>query len=265
MIPLVLSLFPGIDLLGRAFESEGFCVVRGPDLLWGGDVRGFHVPPGRFDGIVAGSPCQDFSRARRSAPTGYGLEMLAEFRRVVLECQPAWFLLENVAAVPDVQIPGYAVQRFGLNSRECGMLQVRLRYFQFGSNSGAVLVPDRLPFSGPGVPTCMASEGDRPGRRGWSEFCMLQGLPGDFDLPGLSVTAKYRAVGNGVPIPMGRTVARAIKKPARLEPGQALCVCGCGRIVPAGQLQATAACRKRMQRRRDRDRSIAGVPGKVTQ
>jgi hypothetical protein len=25
---LVLSLFPGADLLGRGFESEGFCVVR---------------------------------------------------------------------------------------------------------------------------------------------------------------------------------------------------------------------------------------------
>ena len=33
---LVLSLFPGIDLLGRGFEAEGFCVVRGPDLLHAG-------------------------------------------------------------------------------------------------------------------------------------------------------------------------------------------------------------------------------------
>jgi len=30
--PLVLSLFPGIGLLDMAFEQEGFCVVRGPDL-----------------------------------------------------------------------------------------------------------------------------------------------------------------------------------------------------------------------------------------
>lgn len=26
--PLVLSLFPGIDLLDMAFEREGFCVVQ---------------------------------------------------------------------------------------------------------------------------------------------------------------------------------------------------------------------------------------------
>jgi len=49
---LVLSLFPGIGLLDMAFELEGFTVVRGPDLLWGGDVRRFHPPPGRFDGVI---------------------------------------------------------------------------------------------------------------------------------------------------------------------------------------------------------------------
>ena len=37
---LVLSLFPGIGLLDMAFEAEGFCVVRGPDLLWGGWLDG---------------------------------------------------------------------------------------------------------------------------------------------------------------------------------------------------------------------------------
>jgi hypothetical protein len=31
---LVLSLFPGIDLLGHGFELEGFCVVRGPDVIY---------------------------------------------------------------------------------------------------------------------------------------------------------------------------------------------------------------------------------------
>ena len=36
---LVLSVFPGIDLLGRAFEEQEYCVVRGPDLLWGGVKR----------------------------------------------------------------------------------------------------------------------------------------------------------------------------------------------------------------------------------
>ena len=45
MSGLVLSLFPGIDLLGMAFEEEGFTVVRGPDLIWGGDIKRFAPPP----------------------------------------------------------------------------------------------------------------------------------------------------------------------------------------------------------------------------
>lgn len=38
-VKLVLSLFPGADLLGMAFEQEGFCVVQGPDVIFGRDVR----------------------------------------------------------------------------------------------------------------------------------------------------------------------------------------------------------------------------------
>lgn len=45
---IILSLFPGIDLLGRAFEEMGFCVVRGPDKLWGGDIKNFRPPDGIF-------------------------------------------------------------------------------------------------------------------------------------------------------------------------------------------------------------------------
>ena len=61
---VVLSLFPGIGLLDRAFEERGFSVVRGPDVLWGGDIANFHVPPGRFDGVIGGPPCKRFSRLR---------------------------------------------------------------------------------------------------------------------------------------------------------------------------------------------------------
>lgn len=53
---LILLLFPGIDLLGQGFEAEGFSVVRGPDLIFGQDVRGFHVPAGKFEGVIGGPP-----------------------------------------------------------------------------------------------------------------------------------------------------------------------------------------------------------------
>lgn len=46
----------------------------------------------------------------------------------------------------------------------------------------------------------------------FAEACQLQGLPPDFDLPGFTQEAKYKAVGNGVPIPLGRAIARAVKR-----------------------------------------------------
>jgi DNA (cytosine-5)-methyltransferase 1 len=261
---LVLSVFPGIDLLGRGFELEGFCVVRGPDVLWGGDVRTFHPPAGRFEGVIGGSPCQDFSRARRSAPTGEGLALLAEFARVVEEARPDWFLLENVPAVPSLAIEGYRCQRLDLNALDCGLSQRRLRHFQFGSAAGLVLVVTRRAF--PAIEksqaTCMAGEGRRQGRRSWADFCALQGLPADFALPGMSLAARYAAVGNGVAVPVARELARAILAAAPWHTVR-LCACGCGRSLRSRQVAATPACRKRLERRR---RDSAGVtePGSVT-
>jgi DNA (cytosine-5)-methyltransferase 1 len=248
ILMLVLSLFPGIDLLGRGFEAEGFCVVRGPDLLWGGDVRAFHPPASRFDGVIGGSPCPDFSARRRAAPSGEGVAILREFVRVVDEAAPEWFLLENVPRVPDIEVTGYSIQRFDLNARECGMRQSRLRHFQFGSRAGLVLIPERAAPVGEPAPICLASEGDRPDRRTFADFCELQGLPRDFNLPGYSVSARYRAVGNGVPGPMARVIARAIRA-ATPRPGARLCACNCGRILTGKQKAATPACRKRIQRR----------------
>src|SRR2546430_5458831 len=96
---LVLSLFPGIGLLDQAFEQEGFCIVRGPDLLWGGNIKRFHPPAGRFDGIIGGPPCQAFSRLRYVVEHNGGKiaeNLIPEFERCIAEAQPAWFLMENV-------------------------------------------------------------------------------------------------------------------------------------------------------------------------
>lgn len=117
---LILSLFPGIGLLDRGFEDSRFCVVRGPDLIFGGDIKRFHVYPGKFDGIIGGPPCQDFSKARRDVPTGEGLELIDEFKRVVLQARPSWWLAENVPGVPDIKIDDYSWQRLDLYASEFG-------------------------------------------------------------------------------------------------------------------------------------------------
>jgi DNA (cytosine-5)-methyltransferase 1 len=260
---LVLSIFPGIDLLGRGFEAEGFAVVRGPDLIFGQDVRSFHVPAGKFAGVVGGPPCQDFSKARRSEPTGYGVEMLIEFARVVTEAAPDWWLLENVERVPDVQIAGYVVQRIDLDAREAGLAQRRRRHFQFGRRAGQspLVISRSSPSRGVSQRTCLAVEGSQTERRSWPDFCELQGLPREFDLPGWPIAFKYRAVGNGVPVPVAQMIARAIAQrdaTAEQAPGQVttrVCVCGCARPVFGNQQAALAACRKRLERRRKAERA----------
>lgn len=252
---LILSLYPGIDLFGRAFElAGGYAVVRGPDTLWGQDIRDYHFPGGRVDGVIGGSPCPSFSSLRRGPERGDGRELVGEFLRVVAEAKPQWFLLENVPRVPNVAIDGYIVQRIDLCGADCGMRQMRRRHFQFGSVTGRGLVVSRRDTPAIGrqgirhVPAAVASEGRRSGRRGWHDFCALQGIA-PIDLPGMTLSARYRAVGNAVPLPMGILLAQSIKAWIAGLTGD-ICCCGCGRIVSGRRSSAGAACRKRIERRR---------------
>ncbi len=73
MNELVLSLFPGVDLLGRAFSAAGYTVVAGPDPIVGGDIRDFAGVIGRFDGVIGGPPCQGFSAANTQRTNKSGL------------------------------------------------------------------------------------------------------------------------------------------------------------------------------------------------
>jgi len=243
---LVLSLFPGAGLLDYGFERAGFCVVRGPDMLLGQRIENFRCSMSHFAGVFGGPPCQDFSRARRRPPTGHGLKMLQEFARVVTEANPDWWLMENVPGVPDVHIAGFVTQRFNVFASEFGCRQRRNRSFQFGSRDGRPLLLVRRTQSQETLaPAALA----RDHRRNFADLCELQGLPRWFDLPGLSRSAKYRAVGNGVPVPVGFAIAEAIRD-RLVAYGLRLCLCGCGRPVTGKQQSATPACRKRLERAR---------------
>ena len=138
----MLSLFPGLDLLGHAFTEQGFSVVRGPDLLYNSRIEDFHIPRSVVTGIIAGPPCQDFSKARRCKPSGHGLRMLAELLRVIDEAQPEWVLIENVPQIPDVLHPAYHHQRLDIADCECGGTQLRRRHIQFLCALGHVIRPE---------------------------------------------------------------------------------------------------------------------------
>jgi DNA (cytosine-5)-methyltransferase 1 len=261
----VLSLFPGIGLLDRAFREAGLHVVTGPDPIVGSRIEDFVGLPGRFDGIIAGPPCQDFSRARRQVkPSGYGLHCLMELLRVIVECDPLWWLVENVPGIPDIKIPGYAVQRVDLTDWECGGIQRRLRHIQFGHREGRIIRPQRqLGHAGPTrrrAPVAMASDAFRVSRS-FNEHCRLQGLDRPVTLAGWSRDAKFRAVGNGVPMAMGRVLAAAVLAASPRDTAGGDCVCGCGRRVTPPAIQATAGCRKRMERRRRGLRSVVTPDG----
>lgn len=228
--PLVLSLFPGIGLLDRAFEEEGFTVVRGPDVLWGGDVHRFHASAGVFDGVIGGPPCQKFSGFANLARTR-GVEfpdLIPEFCRVVAEAQPDWWLMENVRPAPVPEIAGYVTRSVVLNNRWLGEEQNRERRFSFGTVDGRGLPLAVAPLEAmTWTAAVTAAHAGERGTKGYhegarrykvarysvAEACRLQGLPEDFmDGAPFTQQGKLTVIANGVPLPMGRAIARAVKR-----------------------------------------------------
>jgi len=180
---LVLSIFPGLGLLDRAFEAHGYCVVRGPDVIWGGDVRAFMPPRGVFAGVIGGDPCQSHSRLSNLV-RAKGLEpsfpdMTPEFERIIREAQPGWVLRENVPHAPTLEIDGYGVHSCLLdNSSLTGedslpQEQRRRRRFWFG-------LRDREPVD----------------LRRWIDFACFE-LPENPAILGGSAKVKSTAVGSG--------------------------------------------------------------------
>lgn len=230
MSELVLSLFPGIGLLDRAFEEEGYCVVRGPDLIFGGDIRSFHPPMDTFDGIIGGPPCQSFSPlAALAASQGHELmgNLIPEFERCVDEAWPDWFLMENVEDAPLPELESYAITSLILDNRWIGGEQRRRRRFSFGVYKGdgwrqpvdlmpfidwVVLEPSTL------LPPVTSCHGGEKRSNGIARYTLpaavaAQGLPDGFldDAP-FTVAGKLKAVANGVPLPLGRAIAKAVRR-----------------------------------------------------
>lgn len=223
MSELVLSLFPGIGLLDMAFEEAGFCIVRGPDLLWGGQVKTFHPPAGKFAGIIGGPPCQVHSQA--SEIVGSAKEdLIPEFVRVVDEAKPEWIVMENVPqAIESTAIPeAWSVTK--LRDWDVGGFTSRIRCFW--SWPFMLLVPPRA--HGDPQHSVMASTYKRG--KSTSQYCADKGfLPGDLPikeyarLQGADVIGEalerhkssrafaVHVLGNGVPLAMGRAIAAAVK------------------------------------------------------
>ena len=110
----VLSLFDGISCGRVALERAGIKVSRyvaveidgyaqiisrnnHKDIEYLGDVCKVDFEEGEFDLILAGSPCQGFSKAGlRNAFDDERSKLYFEFLRIKNKVKPKWFLLENV-------------------------------------------------------------------------------------------------------------------------------------------------------------------------
>jgi DNA (cytosine-5)-methyltransferase 1 len=153
--------------------------------------------------------------------------------------------MENVPEAPEPQVDGYAMRSVRLNNRwldggeGVGPEQNRWRRFSFGTADGRSLRLEVAALEAPvwrhavtaagggrAVPVALqrdANGGHRPKwalanwghqtSRNLKQACLLQGLPEDFlDEAPFTLQGKYLVVGNGVPLPMGRAVARAVKR-----------------------------------------------------
>lgn len=228
--PLVLSLFPGIGLLDMAFEEEGFCVVRGPDVLWGGDIRRFHIEMERFEGVIGSPPCQPHSPLAQFGTTQVE-DLTGEFWRIVDEGWPDFYVTENVATAPIVDHESYAVSSIVVNNRWFGGIQQRKRRVTVALWRGergtrpldlkkllsaecVALEPTEHVLT---VTSAHQGNGRNPNRKiqrvTVQEATRYQGLPDDFLARSpLTAAGKLKAIANGVPLPMGRAIARSVNR-----------------------------------------------------
>jgi DNA (cytosine-5)-methyltransferase 1 len=258
---LILSKFSGTDLFGLGFELEGFCVVSGGDIILGNhhDIRRKHYPSDCFSGLIGGSPCQKISVANRTdRDVSKGMALVHEFIRIVQETNVDWFILENVAAIPDISVEGYHMQRFYVDAKHCTPLnspcQSRNRKFQFGSKQGLQLIIERDYTARETEPIVMASEYGNDNQRSFLQACQLQGLESELDLPFLKEYAKFKVVGNAVNLWVARKIAKAIRLAIQRFEARAqtpkLCACGCGEIMKHKGEYYNSTCRWREHNRR---------------
>ena len=114
----VLSLFDGISCARVALDRAGIEVnaymsaeidknaikvseKNYPDIIRVGSVVDLSVE-GEIDLLIGGSPCQDLSIAKkdRKGLEGNRSGLFWEYVRIKKECNPKWFILENVASMP---------------------------------------------------------------------------------------------------------------------------------------------------------------------
>ena len=177
--PLVVDLFAGAGGLSLGFEQAGYDVVAAVELdpihsavhefnfaysttfcrnattVTGDEIRARSALGSReVHAVVGGAPCQGFSLIGKRALDDPRNALLSEFARVVLELQPRYFVLENVAGLTvgdHRKLLDEVIELFGqggyqvlqpyrvLQAAEFGTPQSRRRLFLIGAREGVPL------------------------------------------------------------------------------------------------------------------------------
>ena len=157
---------------------------------------------------------------------------------MIAEGQPRWFVMENVEGAPIPDVSGYQVDPSILQNRWLGEVQSRKHRFSFGTRDGRKLIYEvvaleafewdyrlcasdyrrtRVKLLDGGVPKNPKGRKGalsyRGTKRDLATALKLQGLPEDFfDDPPFTMKGKIESLGNGVPLFMGKELARAVKR-----------------------------------------------------
>lgn len=183
--PVVVDLFAGAGGLSLGFEQAGFDVGAAVELdpihaaahefnfpysttvcadvrdVTGDDLRRRANLPDEITAVVGGAPCQGFSLIGKRALDDPRNGLVAEFGRLVIELQPRYFVLENVAGLTVgkhrwflqevmgfFESNGYEVRHDYqvLQASEFGVPQSRKRLFLLGARRGEEMpsYPDPL-------------------------------------------------------------------------------------------------------------------------
>lgn len=182
----VLSLFDGIGCAREALHQAGVEVEEYvsyeidkkpqralfhnfPDSTLMGDVLEIpkeHKQRGRFDLVVAGSPCQGFSRlGKQLAYNDPRSSFYFEFEKIVDSILPDYFLLENVRMSHDHEV--VINSRFGLPEKICAS---EVSGISRPRNYWSDICHDPLLYEGPTVSEVVDFSDSKPNTSSWHEW-----------------------------------------------------------------------------------------------
>ena len=196
----VLSLFDGMSCGRVALERAGIKINKYfaseikphaikltqhnyPDTIQLGDITKIKYNGNyKIDLLIGGSPCQDFSNANRvrDGLNGKKSGLFFEYVRLLKECNPTYFLLENVKMKiehQDIISSILGVEPININSK---LVSAQMRNRLYWTNIPGVSVPDKVDIKLKDILTsgfttkdkayCLLESESRPQSTNWKRF-----------------------------------------------------------------------------------------------